>query len=230
MKSKIGFWVLVLAILGIVFIAGCAQQGNNPEDNSQAIASEQGRPPTASRECPSQYDGTYQGIFTYRYRVPIEGKQLEFKEVTDGFRVSVTLECDRISDEPIEDENQVQGIWLKVTKVMASHPDFDCLQGCVPLALPASYAFLPLEDNKLGMSNRGQEIFIVFPNGMTLMANPLISSLDGMILSSTLETEWQGNTFNVFGGPVAFPSEMTEKGGLPSNDGEFQSWKLSKTT
>ena len=232
MRSKTGFWLLILAILGVVFIAGCAQQGNNSEDNSQAIASDQGRPPTASKECPSQYDGTYQGIFTYDYEVFKEGEVV--RTGTDGVRLSLTLKCVRVD----EDNGEV---YLDATNVIASHPYFECqVGGCVPLEYEGMdyagiqhEALLPLNPPTTASkpSKMGEGILINFPNGAYIITNNAEGDLhvgfDGQVLSNSLTG---GDTWVAGKSAVIdpFPGEKDQSGTYYTTS--FKSWTLSKTT
>ncbi|PIN86971.1 hypothetical protein COV19_02145 [Candidatus Woesearchaeota archaeon CG10_big_fil_rev_8_21_14_0_10_44_13] len=216
-------------VLGIVFIAGCTQQ--SPQNAAQSAPSDQGRPPTVSEQCPSQYDGTYQGIFTYNYKTPIKdanGRTIDYKVETSGVRLSVTLECDLVYEE---------GVLLKVTHVIASHPDFGCqVGGCTPLQNPPSNAFLPLEGTSPGASSASaMGLFIAFPNGYQLFTNgqpgALYVSMGGQVLSNSLDPSIQGYSYSVLStdGPSSFPSEVRDKDGTYMND-FAKSWTLSKTT
>lgn len=230
----IRYWIVLLLMVVILILSGCGQSQNIPQDNSQSTPSAEGRPPTASRECPSQYDGTYQGIFTYLYDIPVKdeyGNVLEYKTETSGIRLSATLKCQSRTD---------KGIFLEITHAIVSHPDFGCQAGCdlgTPEAAPwLNVAFLPLEGTTATHpSSQSMGLYIHFPNEMEITTNgfegALYASMDGQVLSNSLDPTYQGTTYSVMytGGNVRFPSEATAQDGRINLYG-YKSWTLSKTT
>lgn len=223
--------VVLLLMVMILIVSGCVQSQNIPQDNSQS-ASEQGRSPTASKECPSVYDGTYQGIFTYDYEVFEEGEVI--RTGTDGVRLSLTLKCVRVD----EDNGEV---YLDATNVIASHPYFECqVGGCVPPEYEEMdyvgiqhEALLPLNPPTTASkpSKMGEGILIYFPNGAYIITNNAEGDLhvgfDGQVLSNSLTG---GNTWVAGKSAVIdpFPGEGDQSGTYYTTS--FKSWTLSKTT
>ena len=221
MKAK--YYAFMIAAISVaIIIASCdSQQQQSSQDNSQSATAEQGRPQTASKECSSVYDGTYQGIFTYDYKIWKDYYKTEvLKSGTEGIRVSLTLKCSWVNEENDQ-------VYLDITQVIASHPHFECqVGGCVPLQ--DSHAVLPLNPPTTSSkpSKSGEGIWIFFPNDATLSTNnaegALLVGFNGQTLSNALtgvDSMWHIGTIILK---------------FPGTEGEvilsLKSWTLSKTT
>ncbi len=227
-------------LLMLLILTGCTANKNTPtQNNQQQTSQETPRAPTASQECPSKYDGTYQGIFTYLYDIPVkdeDGRIIKYKTETSGIRLSTTLKCTSVTDE---------GVFLEITHVTASHPDFGCQVGGCDITTPQdapwlNVAYLPLEGTTATHpSLQSMGMYIHFPNGMEITTNSfeggIYVSMDGQILSNSLDPTNKGRTYSVMdslskdGEDFRFPSEAVSQEGRLNIYGS-ESWKMSKTT
>lgn len=228
-SKHLRYWIAIFLLVVILTISGCGSQTS--QESSQSAAQEQARPPTVTRGCPSVYDGTYQGIFTYDYEVFEDGEVV--RTGTDGVRVSLTLKC-RAVDE------QNEWVELDATNVIASHPYFGCqVGGCVPLdyndiSTNVYEALLPLNPPTTvnEPSKIGEGISIYFPDGAWLITTNAEGDLhvgfNGQTLSNSLTG---GNTWAAGKQmPTIDPFPGTDESGEYVSVKNYKSWILSKTT
>ncbi len=167
--------------------------------------------------CPSMYDGTYFGQFTYEWESGSpddENRQV----ITDSVAVNITFECVATA---------AGSTVLFVTKVVADDPFFGCqMDGCTPLM--GSVGTFPEEapTSPSNVSQNGHGIAILFPNGTSLAttnsAGSLSVSMDGRTLSNSLAPEIINQTWVAGSG---FPPAQQD--GTPLT--KFKSWSLSKS-
>jgi hypothetical protein len=167
------------------------------------------KPPSApGLGCPSIYDGTYAGAYSYRYL----DMSMPPMEVKGSISVSVTLEC-------------VVGaagtVVLNVSSATVSHPAFGCTSACVPQM--SSVASLPSSPEAPSMPGHG--IILSFPNGSRLTtanaAGEMTASADGRTLSSHPSVANRAWTAILSGG-------MRFLFGMASSPVQTTSWTLSK--
>ncbi|MBI2662326.1 hypothetical protein HYX11_02610 [Candidatus Woesearchaeota archaeon] len=224
----------VIIILGLILLVSCSPP-NNIDQTTQPIPTTvtNNPPPTLENEngCPSKYDGTWKGLFTYEYDVPIKDANGwstgEYKKITKSLHLTITLKC--VSD---DDTTTV----LSITHAINSHPHFGCqISGCTPDQNFGTIN-LPSKDTDIGKESlEGQFIPIKFPNGINLGStdgfDALYVGVDGTVLSNTLNPAYTCRTWGAGG--------TTEENALfPSKDETaeflypacFKSWSMNKVS
>ncbi len=229
MKIKCG---LVL-IIGLIFLVSCSQPNSIDQNIQSTQTAATGVLPTLEDEngCPSKYDGNWKGIFTYEYKVPIKNSQGfntgEYKTITKGINVVLTLKCNSVSDE---------NVFLDITHAIVSHPAFGCqVGGCVPLT-ENNGASLPTEDTVVGKeSTEIHMITATFPNGRSFfigaMPDLIRVGVNGMVISNTLNPAYECNTWvagaTTVENSIFPPEDEAPEFVLPTC---FKSWSLNKVS
>ena len=175
-RMKAPLLVLAVAAALVMLLAGCSgSQPDNPQAPAQPTASAAS---PSSNGCPSPYDGTYRGTISDSGSLHVttydsnNNPSSTDKQFTASYDFEMTMQCDQFI--PNGDE------WsLKITHVKASHPIFDCANGCTPSAGSAS----------IGESGSGG-FYVVFPNGAGITTNnigDLQMSQDGKTMTIPFE-------------------------------------------
>jgi hypothetical protein len=166
--------------------------------------------------CPSSYDGTYMGQFTYVYYQ--KGQDGTYSPVNAGFQLTIKLSCLASAG---------GSTVLNITHANCSEPAFNCqVSGCTPGTL--SFATLPADPptNSSNPSMSGQGILITFPNGSTIgtanSAGDLNVSSDGRTLANSLSPDIQNSTW--VAQADGFHSGSVPTGGPVT---EFKSWSMT---
>ncbi len=178
----------------------------------------------------SIYDGTYSGIFNYKYRenIPVNNEDPNKGEYRSGsLRLTVTFKTKAA-------ENG-HPVYANITRVIVSDPDFDTTDdGLIPNL--GSKATLPPDPTKpdpvlnMDPSQLTTVIFIYFPNegyiksGVKGVARPgdISVSPDGLTLSGDT---WSGRTPRGI-----FIEEQSNYFWVYVNQVEFGSWSLHKVS
>ena len=159
----------LLAIITVVFVAGCVEQGNPDQGNDTQPPIENNTPP-ATEGCTSPYDGTWRGVIadsgdievtTYDSNVKYKVLSVTDNPFTASYDFEMTIKCDFIET----DENLVEtGRNFIITHVKASHPIFDCANGCIPTDTATNPSFVEIDNNGSG------GMAISYPNGADFVA------------------------------------------------------------
>ena len=161
MKTKI---FVISAILLVIFVCGCTGQPAPTTDDDISTTDTSGEP------CTSPYDGTYKGVIedSGDLEVTTYDSNVKYKvlSVTDNpfiarYDFEMTIKCDYI----MTDENLAEtGRNFIITHVKASHPIFDCANGCTPTDTALRPSFVVInKDGSGGMA-------INYPNGADFIA------------------------------------------------------------
>ena len=164
MKTKL---LLVLTIAAVIFVSGCTGQPAPTDTNVTTPGGDDTSGDTdisgGTEACTSPYDGTYKGVIADSGDLEVttydsNDKVVSYTEnpFTASYDFEMTLKCDYI----MTDENLAEtGRNFIVTHVKASHPIFDCANGCTPTDTALRPSFVEINNDGSGI------IAISYPNG-----------------------------------------------------------------
>jgi len=143
-----------ILLMGIVLISSCTNQATQtPPGQAAKTLPAQAAQTQSPSGCTSPYDGTWKGAIADSGSLDVSRPPdytVTHNPFTTSYDLEVTLQCD-------SDDN---GVWYyNITHVKASHPIFDCADGCTPL--PTSVGGTTFYLSKEGIGKFG----IDFPNG-----------------------------------------------------------------
>ncbi|MFA5930300.1 MAG: hypothetical protein WC861_05440 [Candidatus Micrarchaeia archaeon] len=187
---------MLVAIL--LLLAGCTgSQPNNPQapaaqpsgPNPQPTAPNPG--PAAAPGCPLQYEGTYKGVMADSGDLDVNRPDSKgnYHSTQNPFTASYDFEMTLKCGAQFKDDatGVVIAYIFNITHVKASHPLFDCADGCTPITSKLG------EGSFVYIANNGSgSMTLTFPNGMYGIAD--VSGLQASPDGKTIDVFIAGNT------------------------------------
>lgn len=200
MKSRFMATIICLVLVLAVLPLGAWSQGGGglfkPVSAAPMSVTEPESPSVVNPAITSPYDGTYTGVYTYRYRVSRYDDKLrnyvQGKWVTNALRLTLTFKSLGSS----------AGVtYLRITSVSCSDPNFGALSSVTlpePLIIDSG-GTLPAEPptTPLNQSQYGWGVMISFPNGSSLITNGSVAGalevgFEGRTISNSLDPAIKG--------------------------------------
>ena len=155
--------ILAVAAALIILLAGCTgSQPNNPQAPAappvaQPTQPANPQPAEPTTGCTSPYDGTWKGVMADSGDLFVERHDSSerafstYNPYTASYDFEMAIKCDSVMTDP----NAGTGHWFNITHVKASHPLFECAEGCTPAT-----------DSGMFIGNDGSGYFALrYPNG-----------------------------------------------------------------
>lgn len=166
--------LFIILLIGIILISGCT------EESTPATGTDTKTTPAttdSSSGCKSPYDGTWKGLIQDSGDLSVTRYDKDGAPVyTENpfiaqYDFEITLQCGGINYD--QTSGAVDSYWFNITHLKASHPLFDCANGCVP-----QYSNTYIE--KDGTAYMGQTLF---PNGAIIYFPDMHASPDGKTIN-----------------------------------------------